>query len=221
MKPIDDGVPRSHGGHHHSQEEMHNVDVAHEHADIDIKAILGAAAGLAGITAIVFVLMAGLFRLLDSQARKNDPPVSPLAAQPTTMPRHVTGPAPFGAAPKPQLLTNEPAVLGQHRAGEDQQLSSYGWVNEQAGVARMPIAEAKKLLVERGIPARTGDSAIDPTLGTIRPATAESSSGRTADGPPRGAGLPPIGTPPSQPAPQPGHAPAQPGHTPGKPGGHE
>ena len=213
MKSIDDGVPRVHAGHHHSQEEMHNIDVAHEHADIDISAIVSAAVGLAAITAVAFVLMAGLFRLLESQARKSDPIVSPLAAEPTKMPPHVAGPAPFGSAPRPQLLTNEPAVLGQQRAIEESQLTGYGWVNEQAGVARMPIAEAKKLLAERGLPARA-NAVSDPTLGTVRPSTAESSSGRTADGPPRGTGLPTIHGAPAPQAPQPGHTPA-------KPGGHE
>jgi hypothetical protein len=208
MKSIDDGVRRSQAGHHRPAEEMHNDGVGHEHADISIRGIVAAGAGLAAITVVAFVLMAGLFRLLDSQAKKNEPRVSPLAAEPTKMPRQVVGPEPFGSAPKPQLLTNEPSVLMQHRTAEQSQLSGYGWVNEQAGVARMPIGEAKKLLVERGLPARA-DAVTDPGLGTLRPATAESSSGRTADGPPRGAGLPPIDS-----------APAPSGHGPAKPGGH-
>lgn len=220
MKPTDDGVPRSVAGHHHSQEEMHNIDVAHEHTDINVRAIIGAALGLAAITAAVFILVGGMFRLLDRQGRENDPPVSPLAVEPSKMPTHVAGPAPFGTAPGPQLLTNEPAVLQQHRATEDSQLSGYGWTNEQAGVARMPIAEAKKLLATRGLPTRA-DGGSDPALGTVRPATADASSGRTANGPPRGAGLPPVGEAPAQQAPAPGHGPAQPGHAPAKPGGHE
>ena len=210
MKPTDDGVRRSPAGHHHTQEEMHNVGVEHEHADIDIRVLLGSAATLAIVTAAVFVLMGGLFRFLDSRARASDPLVSPLAAQPSQMPRHQVGPAPFGTAPSPQLLTNEPAVLRQQRSSEESQLTGYGWVNEQAGVARMPIGEAKKLLAERGLPVRA-DAVTDPALGTSRPSTAESSSGRTADGPPRGTGLPAIEGAAAPQAPQPGHAPAKPG----------
>lgn len=180
MKSTDDGVPHGRAGHHHSAEEMHNVHVAHEHVDINIRALIQAALALAVITAGVFVLMGVLFRVLDNRARANDPSVSPLAAQPTQMPAQIKGPVPFGNAPKPQLLINEYSVLEQLRALENQQLSGYGWVDEQAGVARMPIAEAKKLLVERGLPARSTEAgAIDPSLGTNRPATAEASSGRT------------------------------------------
>jgi hypothetical protein len=45
------------------------------------------------------------------------------------------------------------------------------------GVARMPIDEAKKLIVERGLPVREGDE-VSPTLGTRLPARGESSGGR-------------------------------------------
>ena len=201
MKPIshDDGVPRGHAGQHHSLEELHNEYVAHEHSDINIRAIIGAAVAMVVITAVVSGLMVITFRVLEGQAKANDPEMSPLAVPATKMPAHVKGPAPFGTAPKPQLLTNEEAVLQQHRAQENQQLSGYGWVNEQGGIARMPIAEAKKLLLERGLPVRPAGAATDPSVGTNRPSGADASSGRTADGPPRGAGVPEIGVLPSSP----------------------
>jgi hypothetical protein len=192
MKSTDDGVPHGKAGHHHSAEEMHNIHVAHEHADIDMGALLRAALALAVVTAGVFVLMRGFFWVLDRQARASDQSVSPVAAQPTQMPAQIKGPVPFANAPRPQLLTNEYAVLEQQRALEDQQLSGYGWVNEQAGVARMPIGEAKKLLAARGLPVSADAGATDPSLGTHRASTGEASSGRAPSGPPRGAGLPQI-----------------------------
>ena len=56
-------------------------------------------------------------------------------------------------------------------------LHGYGWVNQGAGVARMPIDQAKKLIVERGLPVREGEE-VSPTLGTRLPARGESSGGR-------------------------------------------
>jgi hypothetical protein len=41
----------------------------------------------------------------------------------------------------------------------------------------MPISEAKKLILQRGLPARAGE--VDPLLGTRRAAFGESSGGRT------------------------------------------
>ena len=35
-------------------------------------------------------------------------------------------------------------------------LDSYGWVDKNAGVVRIPIDEAMKLTLERGLPARPG-----------------------------------------------------------------
>ncbi len=64
---------------------------------------------------------------------------------------------------------------------EAETLGTYGWVDEKSGVARMPIEEAKKLILQRGLPARA-EGAADPTLGTPRAAYGESSSGRTIHG---------------------------------------
>ena len=71
---------------------------------------------------------------------------------------------------------NAPAVQND-AAHETKTLESYDWVNQSAGVARIPIAAAKKKLLEHGLPARP--SAADPAVGTHAPAMAESSGGRT------------------------------------------
>jgi hypothetical protein len=169
----------AHAGHHHyTAEERHNEDVAHEHSDINIRAIAMFTLGLAVVTGIVFALMYGLFWVFESQAAANDARVSPVAVPAAEMPRQTTGSPTFGNAPGPQLLTNEYMAIEQHRQREDQQLEGYGWVDERAGIARMPVAEAKKLIVERGLPARA-DGPADPSLGTARQARGEASGGRT------------------------------------------
>jgi hypothetical protein len=58
--------------------------------------------------------------------------------------------APGAAFPK--LVTSEPAVLAELRAQEDAFLTSYGWVEKDKGIARMPIDEAMKIVAERGLP---------------------------------------------------------------------
>ena len=40
------------------------------------------------------------------------------------------------------------------RSKEDELLGSYGWVDQRAGIARIPINEALRLTVQRGLPAR-------------------------------------------------------------------
>jgi hypothetical protein len=56
--------------------------------------------------------------------------------------------------PEPRLQTNPREDLRELRAGEDETLSTYGWVDKNAGVVRIPIDEAMKLVIQRGLPAR-------------------------------------------------------------------
>jgi hypothetical protein len=104
----------------------------------------------------------------------------------------------------PQLLTNEPMALQKFRAEEQTLLHEYGWVDEKAGITRIPIAEAKKLVVERNLVPVRADSTVAPTLGTRLPAAGEGSGGRAITVP---LPEPPAGgTPPAPPAkPQGGH----------------
>jgi hypothetical protein len=54
--------------------------------------------------------------------------------------------------PEPRLQVNGPADLRAMRAQEDTQLNSYGWVDRKAETVHIPIAQAMKLLAERGLP---------------------------------------------------------------------
>jgi hypothetical protein len=170
-------VPPAHGAN-----ASHNPDVAHEHSDVDVRTILSFAVALLLTVLIAAVLMGGLFKLLERQAAKNDPAVSPLTRPAVQMPLSQGREPVFGrGSTGPQLLTSEPTVLRKHRSEEEEALSTYGWVDEKTGVARIPIAEAKKLILQRGLPARA--EAADPTLGTRRSAYGESSSGRVITAP--------------------------------------
>jgi hypothetical protein len=185
MKPTDPRPPKApaaqaapHGGHHHySAEELHNIDVAHEASDVNVRAVLGFAGIVAAVTIVCAVIVWGFFAVLESQAAARDPKLSPLTLPATQMPRSTAGSPFFSSAQQPQLVTNEPAVLGMLRQTEDKALHEYGWVDQKTGVAHVPIDQAKKLLVERGLPSRQGG--IDPALGTHAPAYGESTGGRS------------------------------------------
>jgi len=162
--------------HHYTEEELHHLDVAHEEKDVNIRPILWFAVGLAVVAIVSAVIVWGLFRFFESQADARDAKVSPLAQPETVMPRHTTSPF-FGDAPQPQLLTNEPAALRQFHLSEDQVLHGAGWVDEKAKIAHIPIEEAEKRLIERGLPARSGP-AVAPWLGTNASAYGEASGGQ-------------------------------------------
>lgn len=185
MTPTDQPL----GGHHYTDDEMHNEAVAHEHSDVNVRTLLSFAAALLAVVAIAAALMYGLFVVFEKQAERRDPQVSPFAVAP--------GQAPQG----PRLLTNEPANLRQFRQEEADKLEGYGWMNQGSGIARVPIDQAKKLVVEHGLAVRS-DATADDTLGTHAPAYGEASGGRTipvkhaaSAAPPPGSEQPPAAAP--------------------------
>jgi hypothetical protein len=176
-----------------------NPDTAHEESDINVRAIIWFVVVLATIVIVTDVAMWGMFRLLAHYERKNDPAVSPLfipAGRPL---------------PAPGLQTEPWTDLKKFRAEADQQLHSYGWVDEKSGVARIPIEKAKEMLLQKGIPVRP--DVVDATEGTHVAAGGESNGGRTL---PAGQPDKSSATTPQAPA---SATPATPAAAPAKPGG--
>jgi len=109
--------------------------------DVNTRAVflfgLWLAAGLVAVT----LAMLGLFRLLARQDRAADKPLSPIVA------------ANLARTPPEPRLEPDPLAPGLRlRAEEEAALTSYAWVDRQAGVARIPIDRAMEILVERGLP---------------------------------------------------------------------
>jgi hypothetical protein len=171
----DDGVPHHQPGIH---DELHNIDVAHEHIDVDLRALGVSIAVMLVVVVLSMGMMYGLFWWFDEEAKKNDPNLGPLAVSATEMPKTTTGSPYFSVgAAGPQLLTNEPVALAKQRDEEQKRLNGYGWLNEASGIAHLPIADAKKLIVTRGLPSREGAGPAHFTI--VAPARGESSGGRT------------------------------------------
>ena len=171
----DDGVVHRH--HEPGDEDpLHNEDVAHEHSDVDIRAIITSAVVLTVVVIVSQVLMYVLFGWFEREAAANEPPVSPLSRPATEMPRTITDPHFSQGVAAPQLLTNEPMALEKFLADQNKRLHGFGWIDEKTGVAHMPIDDAKKLILERGLPVRA-ETTVTPSLGTRLPAAGEASGG--------------------------------------------
>ena len=157
-----------HGAHPH--DDLVNEDVHHESSDINVRAILWFVAILTGITVAIQAAMIGMFKGLDWYETRNQPYVTPLAR----------GAAQATDFPEPRLQTTPWTDLQTFRSEQTHHLTSYGWVDEKLGVARIPIAKAKQMLLERGLPVRP-ELAAD-LEGTNVASTGESSGGRTLPG---------------------------------------
>jgi hypothetical protein len=128
-----------------------------EHQDLQVSGILYFLLSLAVATVLVSVLLVGVYKFLDKRDRANQPVVSPLVANVPRPELHSRADYEQYAEktfPNPRLETDERNQLNQIRTREDDQLDSYGWVDEKAGMVRIPIERAMDLLVERGLPVR-------------------------------------------------------------------
>ena len=62
--------------------------------------------------------------------------------------------------PEPRLQTTAPQDLKSYRAGQDDILGSYGWVDSKAGIVRIPVERAMEVLLLKGYPVRGGSPVV-------------------------------------------------------------
>lgn len=117
--------------------------VDHEHSDVNIRAILSFGAVLVAVTLFVSFIVWLLFGYFESRENRQAAREFPLAVeQENRLP------------PEPRLQTNPRQDLRDLRTEEDQVLTTYGWIDRNAGIVHIPIDEAIKLTLQRGLPAR-------------------------------------------------------------------
>ena len=120
---------------HHGQGGYERTDA---HAGATVRAGLYILAVMV-LTALVLVPM---YRFLGRTEARDQKPGA------TVLKPDAAAPAPSF----PKLVASEPAVLAEFRAQEQAFLTSWGWVEKDKGLARMPVDEAMKIVAERGLP---------------------------------------------------------------------
>jgi hypothetical protein len=109
----------------------------HEPSDLKPRTILIFGIILS-VTVLLCLLIANwMFHYFAAVQTQSSPPLSPLATR--------------EAPPGPRLQAHAPEDLRKFRAEEEATLNSYGWVNQQTGIVRIPIDRAMQLLVQRGL----------------------------------------------------------------------
>jgi hypothetical protein len=132
---------------HHTPAEM----VGHETTDADIAPLLRFAIFLAALTAFIAVLVVGLYKFLDAREVAEKASHYPLA-------EGVVRPLP----PRPRLQTYPFDDIKALHAEENKLLDHYAWVDQNAGVVRIPIERAIEVLAEKGLPFRQPDQPGQP-----------------------------------------------------------
>lgn len=136
----------------------------YEHTDIDPAIGYKFAAWLAVAMLISAAMVYGSFWFFERSEQARDRAVQqfPLAVGLVKEP------------PTPRLQTQPFKDVYLLRQGENERLESYGWVDKEAGIVRMPIERAMELTLERGLPARAVSASA---VGQV---VQDSSAGRTS-----------------------------------------
>lgn len=133
-----------------------NPAVEHEHSDVNVRAILWFLAALVIGGVIVHVGLWWMKEALVQREREASPPLPPLAKRERLqLPRDV------GKIPEPQLEAFERQALKELREKEARLTTTYGWVDKDAGVVRIPVERALELTLAEGLPARTKKAGED------------------------------------------------------------
>jgi hypothetical protein len=148
--------PKS-NGHAASNGELY------ETRDVEIGRLVVFVVVLCGGIVLVGWLMWAMLNQLEGREEKAEKASrpSPFAAERSRIPKEPrlqlapSTEEQIGEWKPPDLRTQHPMEeMKQLRSEWDTQLESYGWVDEGRGIVRIPISEAKRLLLERGLPAR-------------------------------------------------------------------
>lgn len=135
--------------------------LGHEVSDFRIGPIVWFLIGLAVATVVIGLLVVGLFDAFESREEKSKAASSPLSNERQKLPpepRLQLAPSTEEQLERklpPDIKKDSPLQqMKRLREEENQQLTTYGWVDEKAGVVRIPIEEAKKRLLEKVLPTR-------------------------------------------------------------------
>jgi hypothetical protein len=139
-----------------SNEPIRNHDVgAHgsfEHEDLSPRAIIYFLLALIVSLGVLYVIVFGMYRVLDSYNHANQATMSPMVA-PEADTRTVTD-SDTKAFPEPRLEKSERTELRDFIENQDRTLATYNWVDKDKGIVQIPIDRAMDLIVQRGLPVR-------------------------------------------------------------------
>jgi len=148
----------------HSKHNMHdNNSVGHEGSTVQVGGIAWFIIGLTVSVVFIAWLITAVLNSFEGREKKAEleSRPSPFAAERAKLPpepRLQLAPNSEEQIDKkepPDLKTQHPLEeMKELRKSWDEQLKGYSWVDEHAGVVRIPIDEAKKLLLQRGLSTR-------------------------------------------------------------------
>lgn len=145
--------------------DKHQID--YERRDIDSPSIVKAGVLVGVVSVLAALAVLGLLNFLNARAREADRPNPPLA-------RHEQGRQP----PEPRLQEQPFKDVEELRAEERRILTSSAWIDQKAGLARIPLEDALVLVASGGkLPSWAPAPAPSPAASPAAPGSATAAKG--------------------------------------------
>ena len=125
-------------------EENNRERPGFEQSDVNVVAVSKVGIALLLVTILAMALIVGLFNYFKVQEGGEAKQIEPTKV-----------------FPEPRLEKTPIPDLKAVREAEDQVLNTYGWVDQQKGVVRIPIAKAMDMVVAKGLPVRTAAPPVE------------------------------------------------------------
>lgn len=144
------------------QEHSVNPEVHHEDRDIRVKPIYWFVVIFIVFTAVSYLALGFLFQFFKKLEQGQQP--APLTMVRGAKPEVAPEPRlqPFGAYGQQGAQGTPEADMKKMREEENRDLTSYGWVDQQKGIVRIPIAQAIDMTAQQGLPVRQIPAATAP-----------------------------------------------------------
>jgi hypothetical protein len=152
----------------HDEHDL-NPGVAHERKDVNVFQISAFGIGLLLSCIVVVFAMWAMFDFLfarEDAKNKANPDISMMSERPKL-------------PPEPRLQAEPKIELKDLRADEDAILNSYGWVDPNKGIVRIPIEQAIDIVAQKGLPSKPSPAGMDND--GFRMIPADSNGGRTLE----------------------------------------
>jgi len=142
--------------HDYHDEDIINAETHHEKSDVNVRALLAFGAAFVVFAAVSHFVLLMMYRQFVKIENQHQHVPLTMMERPESMtvpaiPRLQPFPAKSGPdVTIPPMATTPVTDMEEMRAAQEQALESYGYVDRQKGVVRIPIEEAKKLALQRG-----------------------------------------------------------------------
>jgi hypothetical protein len=155
-----------------SADEGRALSMRRDIDDVNIWAVVKFAIGILILGIFSYIMLYGMLKLFEHQQQASRGPAPPMARGDQDR---------LPPPPRLQMMPGSPSEykspeyeMTLMREEEEKRLTTYGWVNRDAGIVRIPIDEAMKRVLEKGLPSKPASAT--PAESPSPPAAAAATS---------------------------------------------